>query len=292
MKYFLGFVLAVMPVRGQSGPIAPLALYTQFQSQSSPAVVEAARQEVAHILSPLGFPFEWWSIDGRKEYPAATELAVITFRGNCTTANLAAARNTSGPLGFTYITDGQVLPFAAVDCDRIRGFLRESLLHESPRKLDGILGRAVGRVLAHELYHVFARTKQHGANGVAEPAFTKEELLSDQFQLEAREFRVLRANLKQARSQNSRVRAAASPVAGRFIFQERGCAVCHGRLGGGTSSAPALRGALGDAKAFAARLAHSVGKMSSQAKAARLEKNSTLDEDEIADVVSFLNGSE
>jgi len=182
-----------------------------------------------------------------------------------------------------------VLPFAEVNCDRIRDFLREDLIRTHSTERESVYGRAVGRVLAHELFHVFVRSAAHGARGVAEPAFTQAELLGNEFQLATREFRLLRAGLKQARVQNSHLRSAASPLAGRFIFQESGCASCHGPQGGGTPSAPPLRGALADVKAFAGRLASNVKKMSRQAKAAPIEMGS-LDDDEIADIVSFLGG--
>jgi mono/diheme cytochrome c family protein len=287
MKYFLGVALAVLPALGQSGVVTPLALYTEFQAQPEPLVVDSLRQELDRIMAPLGFPLEWWSIDANANYPSAVELAVVTFRGSCSTAHLLMTDSPPGPLGFAYVTNGEVLPFAEVDCDRIRDFLREQLGHKI-RDREAAFGRAVGRVVAHELFHIFAGTTRHGPSGVAESAFTQKELLSDRFELEASEFRILRASLKQARLQNSRQRSAASPLAGRFIFKERGCAVCHGVLGGGTSSAPSLRGAVEDAKAFAAKLTRSLGRMSVPAK---LEPPS-LDEDEIADVLSFLNRME
>jgi hypothetical protein len=290
MKYFLCLALSALPALGQPVAVAPLALFTLFQPQPSPVMVASIRREVGDIMAPLGFPFEWWSIDGAQINQEAAELAVITFRGNCSSANLLIATTTPGPLGLTHISNGEVLPFADVDCDRIRDFLRKDLLRVSANEREHLLGRAVGRVLAHELFHVFVGTTHHGTSGVAEPAFTERELMSDRFRLESREFRILRASLKQARRRNSLLRSAASPVAGRFIFQESGCSACHGPVGEGTPSAPALRGSLADVNGFAARLARDMKKMSSLAKSA-WRGATALDEDEIADVMSFLNKS-
>ena len=290
MKYFLGLALAVWPALGQTGAVAPIALFTQFQPQPSPVVFDSMRREVGNIMAPLGFPLQWWSLDEHPGFGAATELAVITFRGNCNPAYLFSTGSTDGPLGFTNLTDGLVLPFAEVNCDRIRDFLKDDLTHMKLKEREEVFGRAVGRVVAHELFHVFVGTRKHGSSGVAEPAFTQRDLLSDHFRLDPREFRLLRASLKPARAQNSRLRSGASPVAGRYIFEESGCATCHGPMGNGTASAPALRGALNNAKAFAATLAHSFRKMSIQAKAKRIG-GPPLDADEVADVFSFLNES-
>lgn len=288
MKYFLCLALSALPALGQSVAVAPLAFFTQFQPQPSPVMVDSIRREVASIMAPLGFPFEWWSIDGAQINQEAAELAVITFRGNCSSTNLLFTTTVPGPLGLTHISNGEVLPFAEVECDRIRDFLRRDLLRASASERERLLGRAVGRVLAHELFHIFVGTTHHGTSGVAEPAFTERELMSDRFQIETREFRILRASLKQARRRNSQLRSAASPVAGRFIFQESGCTACHGSLGEGTPSAPALRGALADVRSFAAKLSRDMKRMPSQAKSAG-RGATALDEDEIADVMSFLN---
>jgi hypothetical protein len=46
---------------------------------------------------------------------------------------------------------------------------------------DRVLGRALGRVLAHELYHILSGTKRHSARGLAKASFAVDELISDRF---------------------------------------------------------------------------------------------------------------
>ena len=48
------------------------------------------------------------------------------------------------------------------------------------------LGRALGRVLAHELYHIFANTTKHARAGIAKSCYTAPELLADEFHLTER----------------------------------------------------------------------------------------------------------
>jgi cytochrome c553 len=292
MTYFLCCLgLAVLPAWGQSTAVAPVVLYTHFERRPSQAVADSMRREVASIMAPLGFPFEWLSVDGVRGDETASELAVVTFRGNCGIANLLAPTKDSGPLGFSRLSGDTVIPFAEVDCERARGLLRKDLLRMRLEEGEAVFGRALGRVLAHELFHVFVGTKHHGSVGVAESAFTSGELLSDRFQFGTADFRVLRAGLKPARRQNSRLRSEPSPLSGRFIFEESGCASCHGAAGQGTQSAPALHVShkLVDAKNLTAKLAQDVMSMYRRAKSVWLPAPE-LDDDEIADVVSFLNG--
>ena len=91
-----------------------------------------------------------------------------------------------GALGWTHVSDGVILPFSDVDCDRIRQFLQKDILQEPAADRDEIFGRAIARVLAHELYHIFANTEKHGSCGVGKSSYSVRELLSDDFQFEER----------------------------------------------------------------------------------------------------------
>ena len=50
---------AVSPAPGQVGSVA---LYTDYQSQPSPVVVKALREEVDFLMAPDGLRFEWRSL--------------------------------------------------------------------------------------------------------------------------------------------------------------------------------------------------------------------------------------
>jgi hypothetical protein len=56
----------------------------------------------------------------------------------------------------------------------------------------GDFGRALGRVLAHELYHIFANTTRHGSDGVGREYYNVEDLLAAGFQFETRELLALK----------------------------------------------------------------------------------------------------
>ena len=290
MLYFLVcLALAAWPALGKPPDVAPVVLYTHFDRQPGPIVAESARLEVESILAPLGFPLKWRSLDGIRDSEVSTSLAVVTFRGRCGVDDLLSFGKAPTTLGVTHVSDGVVLPFTDIDCNSIRLFLQKNLVRVRVEDRELYYGRAVGRVLAHELFHIFTGSRHHGSDGIAKPVFTERELLADHFEFEGSEFRVLRASLKQARQQNKNLHPGASPVSGKFIFQENGCVRCHGNSGQGTRSAPALRpsGKPAELKALLARLLHDAPRMCSRTKSRALPAP-PLDEDELADVASFL----
>ena len=72
--------------------------------------------------------------------------------------------------------------------------------------LDGSLmfGRALGRVLAHEMYHVLAHTAKHGRTGVPKGLSQLVNLLHPSLQIDAESLRLIEvASLNGSASQSS-----------------------------------------------------------------------------------------
>jgi hypothetical protein len=155
--------------------------------------MQALQDEVESIMAPIGLRFEWRDLAKSAGHEVSAELAVITFQGRCDTVGLTSRTKFEGALGWTHVSDGQILPFTDVNCDRVRDFTQLGLLAFRGEEREERYGRALGRVLAHELYHIFANTARHGS-GVAKESYNVQDLLSDDFQFQARESRMLQAN--------------------------------------------------------------------------------------------------
>jgi hypothetical protein len=186
--------LGVFPVLAGSWQAPTVRLYTQFQQGPPETVLESIQEELDNILEPLGLEFEWRSLALTQGSEVSTELAVIHFKGNCDISDLEAADAFPGPLGWTHMSDGEILPFSDVNCDGIRLFLQRDLLNLPEKDRPAAYGRAIARVVAHELYHIFAKTTKHGARGLGKAAYSAQELLRTRFQFEKRESEVLRAH--------------------------------------------------------------------------------------------------
>ena len=184
---------------------APITLYTQFERAPPAGVLEALQDEVESIMEPIGIGFEWRDLGKTGGHEVSAELAVVTFKGRCDAAGLLARSKFEGALGWTHVSDGQILPFTDVSCDRVREFVQTGLLTFRTEDREEKYGRALGRVLAHELYHIFANTMRHGSFGVAKESYNVQDLLADNFQFEAKETRML---------QTSRPRPAVGGTAG------------------------------------------------------------------------------
>ena len=191
-------MLGVLPGFGKDRPQepVPITLYAKFEHEVPPAVMAAIQQEVGAIMEPIGINFDWRNLSLANGSEVSVELAVITFKGTCSIANLVPHASNPGALGWTHVSDGIILPFSDVDCDRIRTFMQRELLYLDPGVRDELFGRAVGRVLAHELYHIFANTSQHGSCGVGKAAYSVQELLSNDFRFEDRESKALRTRAR------------------------------------------------------------------------------------------------
>jgi len=200
-----GFGGEPRPVR-----VAPISLYAQFQDPPPPeAVTDALHEELTTIMAPMGLQFEWRALSGVRGNEVSVELAVLTFKGRCDVNGLAPRNAVSCALGWTHVSDGAILPFAGVDCDRIRGFVQKELFGMDAEDREAAFGRALGRVVAHELYHIFANTSRHASDGVAKASYTVEELLAEEFQFANRESREMRSG--KARQILERASRAPSP---------------------------------------------------------------------------------
>lgn len=170
----------------------PIALYTHFEQEYSEVSLREMKSELAAIMGPIGLDFEWRSLDTTRGNEVSAELVVVTFMGKCAMDDTVLANTDPGALGWTHMSDGSVLPFSDVQCDSIRGFISPAMAGQDLHDRQAVLGRAMGRVLAHELYHVFANTTRHGAQGVAKAFYSASELVSENFQFQAKEAGTLR----------------------------------------------------------------------------------------------------
>jgi hypothetical protein len=204
-RFFFYLALGVLPAFGEplGGHVAPITLYTSFQAEPPQAVVEALQDELGQIMGPIGLHFQWRSLAGVRGNEVSVELAVVTFKGRCDIASLAAHSVQPGALGWTHVSDGNILPFSDVDCDHIRRFIQAALLALSREDREEAFGRALGRVLAHELYHIFANTQKHGSCGVAKESYTVQDLMSDDFVFQDRDSQALRASKAHATLANA-----------------------------------------------------------------------------------------
>jgi hypothetical protein len=125
------------------------------------------------------------------------EIAVVRFSGDCEPQFWPNGVPPEGVLGMTHVSDGIVLPFSDVACDKIASSVRSTVLGMGRTQADMIFGRALGRVVAHELVHILSRSTAHGHEGIAQSALSRYELTCDKLDLSPED--VARISGKEAR---------------------------------------------------------------------------------------------
>jgi hypothetical protein len=181
LRLVAGLAAVALGCLGQAsgnGAITPpqLAILMKFDVRPPTAVLDSMQREVTSIFEPAGVQVAWRLVDqndGRELFP---HVVVIRFRGACHTQ--PASWDELQPLledpelASASVRDGKALPFAEVHCDRVSAFLRPWRKAEQ----SAVLGAAMGRVIAHELYHMLTNTLTHGVSALSKASVTSAEL--------------------------------------------------------------------------------------------------------------------
>jgi hypothetical protein len=164
-----------------------LSISEEFNSLPA-AVLSAMKAETGRILKPAGVRI-WWSdtVDLSREAP--NRLVLVRLVGVSSAG--VALRGAEGVLAVTHMSEGRILPFVDMDVQRVA---------KAIERFGGIgrareYGRALGRVLAHELYHVLSGSVEHDSEGVAKGALNGLELVRSELQLSVQACRRIREAL-------------------------------------------------------------------------------------------------
>jgi len=168
---------------GGSIPANPVTILLDFDKPHSQMSLQAMETEVAALMRATGVAVEWQIKNGLSSNAEFAELVVVKLTGYCMTETVAMPMDKRGPLAFAYSSDGDVLPFGEVECDRVKTSLRRFLTGRDCREGDLLLGKALGRVLAHEMYHMLANDPKHTKSGITRESLTAVELTADRLDL-------------------------------------------------------------------------------------------------------------
>jgi hypothetical protein len=159
-----------------SAPNRGVTVLLDFRGEASSQAVEALQEELTKLMRPAGVEFGYRI--GSELGPGAdpTDIVVVRFHGKCRRDSLSPVLDERGPFAFTHVSNGEILPFAEVACDRVQSSIRSA----QKRSLnDKLLGRALARVVAHEMYHIIAKTPHHSREGVARRGLSSGDLVAD-----------------------------------------------------------------------------------------------------------------
>jgi hypothetical protein len=157
-------------------PSQDLTVVMNFEGSYSPQTLLELKEEAGRILAPAGIYVEWIRTSEAQKQ-RLNDLAFMTFRGTCQFQIDSSGSGTVGPYAFTQVIDGAVLHFGNVDCDRVANAARSAMTQIDYIRGDFLLGRALGRVVAHELVHIATQSVSHGLVGVQKRELSGRELI-------------------------------------------------------------------------------------------------------------------
>ncbi|MCC6859163.1 MAG: hypothetical protein IT158_11405 [Bryobacterales bacterium] len=171
-----------------------LAIYLDFEGDPSEVALDSMKKEVAAIMEPVGLNLQWRALADGGCSESFRELAVMRFTGRCRMDAPPDFEPQAAALGMAKMSDGEILPFGEVACNRVRGVISTQMGSGDGRKRDSLMGRALGRVVAHELYHILTRTRKHAAEGVAKPYYTARDMLGNTLVFQPKQVNLLKKN--------------------------------------------------------------------------------------------------
>jgi hypothetical protein len=155
-------------------------VYLRPSSNISPLVTHWMQEESGLLMSSAGYQVHWLDPLARPDAPG-TSLIVIELTGACAPAEHSGRPADADRLAFTVEDHGKILPFVSVDCTALQEILASDLRREPRARRDVLYGRAMGRLIAHEMYHIESQTREHSKHGVAEAAISSRDLVSERF---------------------------------------------------------------------------------------------------------------
>jgi hypothetical protein len=165
-----------------SDPDLVVYLTTDTPQPSEP--LQQMQQELTALMFSAGYRLEWRSGADAPAETNARFLVLIELHGYCGVGSGEAAtepQDAAASLAYSYVSGGRVLPFSTVNCGNLTRVIAPGLTGTPQFRRDYLYGRAVARLLAHELYHILANTVGHGREGIAQSAFSARNLLADSF---------------------------------------------------------------------------------------------------------------
>jgi hypothetical protein len=179
-----------------SATAAPLQLLTEFEVSPSMVAIQEMQREMDRLYRDVPVAIAWHGVSNFQSPGRVPRLLFVHFKGDCRAVTMPPRHGVEGvALASVNRVDGEMLPLVTVDCQRIANYIWPSLRGPERSHGDKPFGRALARVLAHELYHYLTGEAKHTHSALFRASISSSALLSSQFRLGADEIEDLRRAL-------------------------------------------------------------------------------------------------
>jgi hypothetical protein len=173
----LAAMLASCAAAADSHSVRPVTVVLDFRGPYSARSLAEMKQEMQGLVKDAGVRLDWKTRD-EAVGDENGDLIVVRFSGKCIMEPIGYLYDERGTLAYTHTADGNVLPFSEVSCDQVTASLRSAMFGGDYAEADRLLGRALGRVVTHELVHVLTNSGEHAHDGVYKPALSGKQLIT------------------------------------------------------------------------------------------------------------------
>jgi hypothetical protein len=178
------------------GVAAPLQLLTQFDGRTSSRAIGEMQREIDRLYRDVDVPISWHEVSGYQSTGETPRIVFIRFSGACRPLRMPPMRPVAGiALAGVSRVDGRMLPLINVDCDRVARYLWPAMTGAERASGDIAFGRALARVVAHELYHCLTGTAKHSRSALFRADISARALLAAEMDFGADEVARLRRTL-------------------------------------------------------------------------------------------------
>ena len=163
-----------------------VAILFRFEHPYAERTLKETQRELKALIGDETIQLEWHDRNDFEGKSTFSSLVVLNFQGNC---DPRAEGLFNGPmdgwLARMHLFEGVVLPFGEVNCDLVRALMSDG--PRSAKLTEKEFGRALARVLAHELYHFLTQSTEHATQGLEKPSFSRADLALDGLRLNRKE---------------------------------------------------------------------------------------------------------
>lgn len=175
-------------------PAGHLTLVFDMEQRLETEAFQEMQSELGRLLEPAGIRIDFRMRSHIAKGESFDDLMVITLKGRCDLIEDPMLIDERGPVSFGYAhrSEGTVLPFAVVGCDAVRRAVSSALWGELYKQRSRLVGRALARVTAHELFHVIENEPAHSESGVFRHSLSGAQLISERFDFSPKDMKRLR----------------------------------------------------------------------------------------------------
>lgn len=146
------------PAHGATNLPASVALLVHFDRTPAESVTASLEAESSRLFEEAGLHLAWFEKNAANSLGSPAAVIVVEFNGACRPNPLPPRSLVTGSLAHVPSVEGHIEQWITVDCERLASYLPRALGGEDA---NSVYGRALARVLAHELFHCITDEDTH-----------------------------------------------------------------------------------------------------------------------------------